>query len=191
MLDAAADVVIQARKTTDGHNRSCHLKADKLKELDTDGWEPKVVFPEVREVREPDGTLKLDNFGDKVTTLVLTEARVRERDAVAFSTLRGLAGARAAGQAVGYREWFEATGQSSSTFKRAVLALMAEGSVVQAAKGQYVLAGGRVVGVEPGSNYDTEPAEVERQRVAEAEKVRLAAEVEQRVLDGDWVEVTG
>lgn len=189
VLDAAADVVIQAKKTTDGFNRCCHLKADKLKELDTDGWEPKMVFPEVRDVREPDGTLKLDNFGDKVTTLVLTEAKAKERDATAFSTIRALVAARAQGQAVGFREWLEASGQSPTTFKRAVLALMAEGSVVQVARGQYMLAGGGLL--KPGSNYDTEPAEVERQKAAEAERARIAAEIEQRLLDGDWVEVTG
>ncbi len=142
VLRAAADVSIETKRGTDGHNRCLHLVADKLKEADTETFEPKMLYPKVVGVFDHIGQPALDSFGDKVTTLVFQEnLELKGREKVAYDAFVVLAHARPADQAVGYKEWMEAAGQPPMTFKRALGGLLADQKISRAYRGHYFLYG--------------------------------------------------
>lgn len=163
VLGGAADVILSVKKGPQGLT----LKADKLKELDTEGFAPAKLFTEVVDVLDRFGDFKLDDFGDKVTTLILVEAgegdKPREVDALA--ALEALAATRPANQAVGFKEWLAASGQSNSTLKRAIGGLLKQGKVVQAGRGHYYMADSAPESTEdvvPGDGFETIDAETRR-----------------------------
>ena len=133
-----------------------HLKADKLKDLDTDEFYPTLLYPNVVNVRHEDGALMLDEFGDQVTTLVLRESQeALERESVALAILEHLSATRDKDTTVGYKEWMEASGQSKTTFQRAVQGLLAAKRASLACRGQYWLGDREQKFFDPGVNFDT------------------------------------
>jgi hypothetical protein len=150
VLRGAADVEIHVWRT----QGMIHLKANKLKDLDTEGFEPSHITPKVVDCLER-GDYVLDEFGDKVTTLVLPE----ENEAggvpeMVSGVFFGLWDSRPEGTAVGYKEWFEASGLPATSFKRALTIILNEPrnyQIVKAARGQYIVRGEHVE--HPGETY--------------------------------------
>lgn len=174
VLGGAADVILSVKKGTDGSGTHCvHVKADKLKELDTEGFTPRRLYHTVVDVLDRFGDFRLDEFGDKVTTLVLIEQEDNDkpREVEALATLEALAAGRPANQAVGFKEWLTASGQSASTLKRAIGGLLKLGKVVQAGRGHYYMADNvpeRLEDVVLGDGYETLDPET-RQRLENME----------------------
>lgn len=137
VLRGAADVEIQVWRKDGG----LHIQANKLKDLDTADWEPEFLAPKRVDCRDAAGELILDEFGDKVTTLVLPEtADAGEGVARVVDAFEALVATRPAHQAVGYKEWFEATGLPATSFKRALGKVLEEPDrfhIRKAARGQY------------------------------------------------------
>lgn len=166
VLPAAADVSIHTWRAADGHGRlPISFKPHKLKDLPTDDFEPKVLYPHVKDVRDRHGALVLDEYGDRVTTLVLRETpEARENVMKAVAEFERLAAGRDDLTCVGYREWLEACAatMSQATFKRAVGTILSDvddWGIVQVRRGQYAHKG--AVAMIAGRNDDVDEEAVD------------------------------
>ena len=170
VLPGAADVSLKVTRVKYAGNLALKIVADKLKDLDTEDFEPGHLYPEKLRVVHRDGSPLLDEFGDEVTTLVLRDGpEMLEREEAALAFLISLANQRDDNRAVGWKEWLEAAidaGQGSTTFKRAVQGLLAKRKVSQPARGQYFVGIRDQEFFDPGENYDTTAEELAR-RAAE------------------------
>lgn len=162
VLPGAADVSLHIWRQQDGHGRvPIYFKPHKLKDLPTDDFEPKIVYPHVSDVRDTRGDLILDEYGDRVTTLVLRETpEARENVMKVAAVFEALAASRDVLQCVGYREWLDACADtmSSATFKRALGTVIGDvktWGIVQVAKGQYAKSGTGWKMI-AGSNFDVD-----------------------------------
>jgi hypothetical protein len=142
VLPGAVDVSIGIDRV--GPHLEMSLKADKLRDQDTESFPHTSLWPEVVVVRDRQGALLLDEYGDRVTTLVMRDhpaesASVRKT----LEVFAQLIAARPRGW-VGYKEWCEAAcnggAMSASTFKRSLQTIMADvrmHGIVSPERGQY------------------------------------------------------
>lgn len=161
VLPGAADVSLHVWRAPDGHGRvPITFKPHKLKDLPIEDFEPRTIYPHVADVRDTTGTLVLDEYGDRVTTLVLRETpQARENVEKAAAAFETLAATRDKLQCVGYREWLEACSDTMSpaTFKRALGSVIGDPKqwgIAQVARGQYAHVGAATMIA--GSNFDTD-----------------------------------
>lgn len=186
VLPSAADVVLRITRgsTERGVRRSILLRADKLKDLDTEDFYPNILYPQIVNVKTDVGSTMVDEVGDLVTTIVMREdAGVLDREKDALAVLTRLAAARPPTQAVGYKEWYEEAakgGMSRSTFARAARGLLAADKVSQAKNGHYFV--GKVSPLtewedyELGENYNTD----------EELQAELEAAIKEREEEEEW-----
>jgi hypothetical protein len=148
------------------------LTADKLKDLSTEEFEPgKLKFKDVV-CRDHEGELILDCWGDRVTTQVLEPmdaGETSDRANQAAAAFASLARGRPKIQAVGWKEWHEASGLPATTFKRAIVSILdkvEEYSIVKRSRGHYCYLW-NVEAVEvPGESWETDHDEVMRRKAA-------------------------
>lgn len=175
-LPAAADVVLYLEKK-DGP-KCIKIVAEKLKDLDTDDFEPGLLYPEVVDAVEPSGLILSDQFGDKVTTLVLREpAEIAQHEMEVFVAFTQLALSRSKDKCVGFREWFNASGKSKAMFKRAIMGLMSKGDVREAETGHYLDGSNTNEFYEAGDNHD---ADIDQRQIREIAQWKEDSAAEKR-----------
>ena len=177
VLHGAVDVNLRVEK--DEAARRLRIEAEKLRDLDTDEFSNQALIPEKVDVRNSEGRLVLDEFGDKVQTLVFNPSqdysKLADEIANIFTDLKE-GQDRGKGEWVGYAEWYNAWAStqvqpaSSQTFKNGLnhLLLRRDTDIVSVDVGQYerkALVSGTWDFqnlVTPGMNYDTSE-ELERE----------------------------
>jgi hypothetical protein len=171
VLRAAVDVEIHVTKSKKQGERVLNLKAEKMKDLDSDDFYPRELIATQMDVRFSDGDLLLDDMGAKVNTLVLSEKpEVLEYEQVTFGSFISLVSSRHSEHAVGYKEWLIASGLPETAFRRGVEGLMAQKKVESPCAGQYFEHGRDLKFFDPGENYDTEHDERMRRLAAESDE---------------------
>lgn len=173
VLLGAADVVINTKKakTSPGY-KGLSLKADKLKDLDTDGFEPNQFQLKITDVRDDNTARMSDEFGDAVTTLVLHDADLVEnlkiREETALKAIEALQSERGLKAFIGYQEIVSAANMEPSRLKRALVRLKSQGLIRSELKGQYLLGSywpetrEEEEDYKLGANHDTTPEELGR-----------------------------
>jgi hypothetical protein len=176
VLPGAVDVSIRAHVTEDGQKRKVmHLEPHKLREMATEAFSHGEMYAEKQIIRNADGSLMLDDFGDRVETLVIKD---HPDHAVSVDKVRAafdaLVGNRPKGKCVGYKEWLLNSSEvSASTFKRALSTIINnvdQYGIISPQRGQYIPQSDwptphnpLLDTIDPGSNYDTEEDAYEEQ----------------------------
>jgi hypothetical protein len=108
VLPGAVDVEIAVQKETVGQDKVLRLRPEKLRDLDVEGFANTRLIAKSFDVRDSKNNLVLDEYGDKVTTLVITAGE--DFTALASDLLRAfsvLKLSRVKGDWVGFKEWYE------------------------------------------------------------------------------------
>ena len=177
VLKAAADVEIYVTRSKKDGERTLNLKAEKMKDLDSDEFYPKQVIANQIDVRHANGDIMLDDMGAKVNTLVLSERpEVLEHEQIAFGSFIMLVSNRHSECAVGYKEWLEASGLPVNAFRRGVEGLLAQKKVEAPCAGQFFEYGRDLKFFDPGENYDTTHDERMRKLARDAQEEEEALE---------------
>ena len=143
VLPGAVDVSLEVKRFVENEKKKLNIRPDKLRDLDTDNFVNTQLLAESREVRDSHHNLVLDEYGDKITTLVLkTEedySALAESVKNAFSALTA---ERTAEDWVGYSEWIEQSKMTSEKFKKGLNEVLLQPErygIVSPERGQYVL----------------------------------------------------
>jgi len=142
VLSGAIDVELHVRKAKDAAGKRIMLiQPRKLRDLDTEDFGHSRLFADVSDIMTGPKEWLLDDFGDKVSTVVLKEhpdyLDAVEQVYAVFVTLKS---GRPKGKAVGFREWLmESKGMKKATFKRAINTILQDESkdVSLIERGQY------------------------------------------------------
>jgi len=161
VLPGAADVSIRIWKSREGGTKKLHLEPVKLRDLDVDNFDNTVLLPDVVDVRTSNGRMILDEYGDKVTTLVLRQdPEVGDNAAKAiaqFATLQN----QNPDRWVGFKEWAMAmpnAGVPLNKFKRALSEILLHPDsygIVSPERGQYCYARDYAFDANPFESFST------------------------------------
>lgn len=191
VLPGAADVMLELSKKEDSNVLT--IKASKLKDLDTRSFHPSVLEGMPVHAKHDTGLPILDEFGRPRTTVVLKEPKaVQNAIARAQEVFYLLYATRPTHKAVGIKEWEEGCGLSPALFIRALMGLLADGSIKKAqeyAIGHYTLGDNDVKVVEPGICYQSDDEYNDIQAKLDAEEVRREQEEEERRQNLTWEDV--
>ena len=143
VLPGAVDVSLEVKRFVEDEKKKLNIRPDKLRDLDTDNFVNTQLLAESREVRDSHHNLVLDEYGDKITTLVLkTEedySALAESVKNAFSALMAK---RTTEDWVGYSEWLKQSNLTSEKFKKGLNEVLLQPErygIVSPERGQYVL----------------------------------------------------
>jgi len=176
VIMGAADVVIKTTKakTSPGY-KGLALKAEKLKDLDTDDFEPNQFQLKITAVRDDVTEKMLDEFGDMVTTLVLhdidTENIADSKEQIVLKAIELIhllkTGNDPEDKLIGYQEIEKEAGISPSRLKRALVRLKKQEKICSQMKGQYALGDDWPIKspeqvVKYGLNHNTTPEELHK-----------------------------
>jgi hypothetical protein len=167
VLPGAVDVSMYVQKVKEGRDNILTIHPDKLRDLDTDSFVNTRLHAVSMDVRNSRGDLLLDEYGDKVTTLVIQSKddykELAERARESFTRLYF---AKEPVAWVGFKEWMDASEMPAEHFKKAVNEILLQPDrygIVQPERGQYALTEDFDPKANPlkravlhGRNYDTE-----------------------------------
>jgi hypothetical protein len=143
VLPGAVDVSLHAEIREKVGVREMHLTADKLRDMDTDSFAHPIMLPTPIDVLDGNGAYMLDEFGDKINTIVIKDhpdhQQAVEMALTAFSLLKG---GRTPGHWIGYEEWereaLTLDNMTKTRFKRALASIRAGSYGIESPEvGQY------------------------------------------------------
>jgi hypothetical protein len=170
VLPGAVDVSIKVTAKQEGDREVLLLDPTKLRDLDTDSFMHRKMMWEAVDVVDERGQVVMDDFGDKVNTLVIREhPEWTQKIECAKKAFKSVKVGRTDKACVGFKEWHEACDLSKSDLKKSISIIVnnqKEHGIGAVDVGQYnyteFIQRGivnpflRINQPEYGTNYDTE-----------------------------------